>query len=102
VGGPVTAGAINNQIGTIVNGDTSLAVYPGAGIEFNIKRIGFRAEAGDEVIFLRGSTTNNVRVAIRPPIRFYIARPKLFHLRQLSGAAFLHRKLVTVSSLPCY
>ena len=70
VSGPVTAGAINNQIGTIVNGDTNLAVYPGAGIEFNIKRISFRAEAGDEVIFLRGSTTNNVRVAIGPQIRF--------------------------------
>src|SRR5260370_28087957 len=59
VGGPATAGAINNQIGTIVNGDTNMAVYPGAGIEFNIKRISFRAEAGDEVIFLRGRTTNN-------------------------------------------
>jgi opacity protein-like surface antigen len=70
VGGPVTAGAINNQIGTIVNGDTNLAVYPGAGIEFNIKSISFRAEAGDEVIFLRGNTTNNVRVAIGPQIRF--------------------------------
>ena len=70
VGGPVTAGAINNQIGTIVNGDANLAVYPGAGIEFNIKSISFRAEAGDEVIFLRGSTTNNVRVAIGPQIRF--------------------------------
>ncbi len=70
VGGPATAGAINNQIGTIVNGDTNMAVYPGAGIEFNIKRISFRAEAGDEVIFLRGSTTNNVRVAIGPQLRF--------------------------------
>ncbi len=70
VGGPATAGAINNQIGTIINGDTNLAVYPGAGIEFNIKRIGIRAEAGDEIIFLRGNTTNNVRVAIGPQIRF--------------------------------
>jgi hypothetical protein len=70
VGGPATAGAINNQIGTIINGDTNLAVYPGAGIEFNIKRIGIRAEAGDEIIFLRGNTTNNVRAAIGPQIRF--------------------------------
>jgi hypothetical protein len=70
VGGPATAGAINNQIGTILNGDTNFAFYPGAGIEFNIKRIGIRAEAGDEIIFLRGNTTNNVRVAVGPQIRF--------------------------------
>jgi len=70
VGGPATAGAINNQIGTIINGDTNLAVYPGAGIEFNIKRVGIRVEAGDEIIFLRGNTTHNVRAAIGPQIRF--------------------------------
>jgi hypothetical protein len=36
VGGPVTAGAINNQINNVVDGDTDAAVYPAGGIELNI------------------------------------------------------------------
>jgi hypothetical protein len=70
VGGPVTAGVINNQINTIVDGDTNAAIYPGAGVEFNAGWLGFRVEAGDEIMFLNGGTTNNFRATIGPQIRF--------------------------------
>jgi opacity protein-like surface antigen len=70
VGGPVTAGAINNQIGTIVDGDTKAAIYPGGGMEFNVGWLGFRVEAGDEIIFMNNSTSNNFRATFGPQIRF--------------------------------
>jgi hypothetical protein len=70
VGGPVTAGVINNQINTIVDGDTNGAFYPGGGVEFNAGWLGFRVEAGDEIMFLNGGTTNNFRATIGPQIRF--------------------------------
>jgi hypothetical protein len=70
VGGPVTAGVINNQINNIVDGDTSGAFYPGGGVEFNAGWLGFRVEAGDEIMFLSGGTRNNFRATIGPQIRF--------------------------------
>ena len=70
VGGPVTAGVINNQINTIVDGNTSAAAYPGGGLEFNIGWLGVRAEAGDEIMFLSGGAKNNFRATIGPQIRF--------------------------------
>lgn len=70
VGGPVTAGVINNQIANIVDGDTSGAFYPGGGVEFNAGWLGFRVEAGDEIMFLSGGTRNNFRATIGPQIRF--------------------------------
>jgi hypothetical protein len=70
VGGPVTAGAINNQIGNIVDGDTNGVFYPGGGVEFNFGWLGIRAEAGDEIMFLNNGTRNNFRATIGPQIRF--------------------------------
>jgi Outer membrane protein beta-barrel domain len=70
VGGPVTAGVINNQIGNIVDGDTNGAFYPGGGVEFNIGWLGIRAEAGDEIMFLNNGTQNNFRATVGPQIRF--------------------------------
>jgi len=70
VGGPVTAGVINNQIGNIVDGDTRPAIYPGAGVEFNVGWLGLRLEAGDEIMLLNNSTTNNFRATFGPQIRF--------------------------------
>ncbi len=70
VGGPVTAGVINNQINTIVDGDTNGAFYPGGGVEFNAGWLGIRVEAGDEIMFLHGGTSNNFRATFGPQIRF--------------------------------
>jgi opacity protein-like surface antigen len=70
VGGPVTAGAINNQIGTIVDGDTKAVFYPGGGVEFNVGWLGLRAEAGDEIMFLNNGAQNNFRATFGPQIRF--------------------------------
>jgi hypothetical protein len=70
VSGPVTAGVINNQINNIVDGDTNGVFYPGGGVEFNKGWFGFRIEAGDEIMFLNNSTTNNFRATIGPQIRF--------------------------------
>lgn len=70
VGGPVTAGTINNQIGNIVDGNTDGVFYPGGGVEFNIGWLGIRGEAGDEIMFLNNGAQNNLRVTIGPQIRF--------------------------------
>ncbi|HEY2497748.1 MAG TPA: hypothetical protein VGK24_11820 [Candidatus Angelobacter sp.] len=70
VGGPVTAGVINNQINGIVDGDTDGVFYPGGGVEFNVGWLGIRAEAGDEIMFLNAGTRNNFRATIGPQIRF--------------------------------
>ncbi|HSM86533.1 MAG TPA: hypothetical protein VLT16_10300 [Candidatus Limnocylindrales bacterium] len=70
VGGPATIGAVQNQIGTIVDGDTDGAFYPGGGVEFNIGWLGIRAEAGDEIIFFSDKARNNFRATIGPQIVF--------------------------------
>jgi hypothetical protein len=70
VGGPVTAGAINNQINNIVDGDTDGVFYPGGGVEFNAGWLGFRVEAGDEIMFLNAGRRNNFRATAGPQIRF--------------------------------
>jgi len=70
VGGPVTAGVINNQINNIVDGDTDGVFYPGGGVEFNAGWFGFRVEAGDEIMFLNNGTRNNFRATVGPQIRF--------------------------------
>jgi len=70
VGGPVTAGVINNQINNIVDGNTSGVFYPGGGVEFNAGWLGIRAEAGDEIMFLNGGARNNFRATVGQQIRF--------------------------------
>jgi hypothetical protein len=70
VGGPVTAGTINNQINGILDGDTNGVFYPGGGVEFNAGWLGFRVEAGDEIMFLNAGTRNNFRATAGPQIRF--------------------------------
>lgn len=70
VGGPVTAGVINNQIGSIVDGDTNTVIYPGAGVEWNHGWWGVRLEAGDEIMLMSSGTSNNIRATFGPQIRF--------------------------------
>ena len=70
VGGPVTAGTINNQIGNIVDGNTDGVFYPGGGVEFKAGWLGIRAEAGDEMFFLNNGTQNNLRITVGPEFHF--------------------------------
>src|SRR5438270_9947792 len=70
VGGPVTAGVVNNQIGNIVDGNTNGVFYPGGGVEFNAGIFGIRIEAGDEIMFLNNGHSNNFRATFGPQIRF--------------------------------
>lgn len=70
VGGPATAGTINNQIGNIVDGNTDGVFYPGGGVEFKAGWLGLRAEAGDEIFFLNSGRQNNLRVTIGPQFNF--------------------------------
>lgn len=70
VSGPATIGSFNNQIGNIVNGDKDMVIYPGAGAEFRIGRLDFRAEAGDEIVFLNNGHLNNFRATVGPQFRF--------------------------------
>jgi hypothetical protein len=70
VGGPVTAGAINAQIGSITDGNTDKAFYPGGGIEFNRGKWGIRAEGGDEMIWFNDGVHHSFRVAFGPQLRF--------------------------------
>jgi opacity protein-like surface antigen len=70
VSGPVTAGVINNQINSIVDGNTDGVFYPGGGIEFNVGWLGIRAEAGDEIMFFNNGPQNNFRATVGPQIRF--------------------------------
>jgi len=70
VGGPVTAGAINAQIGSISDGNTDKAFYPGGGIEFNRGKWGIRAEAGDEMIWFNDGVHHSFRAAFGPQLRF--------------------------------
>ena len=69
VGGPVTAGAFANQIGTIKDGDTNGVFYPGGGIEFNAGNFGLRLEAGDEIFWDNGAN-HNFKFMGGPQIRF--------------------------------
>jgi hypothetical protein len=77
VSGPTPAGGINNQLGNILNGDIDKAYYPGGGVEFKIKKVTIRAEAGDELIYYNSTPTsfatsphNNLRATIGPQIHF--------------------------------
>lgn len=70
VSGPAPPGGINNQIAGIVNGNIDAVAYPGGGVEFKVGRINFRAEAGDEIIWLNNGAKNNLRATIGPQLRF--------------------------------
>jgi hypothetical protein len=70
VNGPAPPGGINNQVGGIVNGNLDKVVYPGGGVEFKVGRVNFRAEAGDEIIWLNNGAHSNLRATIGPQLRF--------------------------------
>lgn len=70
VSGPAPPGGINNQIDGIVDGNVDAVFYPGGGVEFKVGRVNFRAEAGDEIIWLNNGAKNNLRATIGPQLRF--------------------------------
>lgn len=70
VSGPAPAGGINNQIAGITNGNLDPAVFAGGGAEFKIKRISFRIDAGDQIIWLNSGAQNNFRATFGPQLRF--------------------------------
>jgi hypothetical protein len=70
VSGPAPPGGINNQINGIANGNLDTAVFAGGGVEFKIKRISFRADAGDELIWLTTGAQSNFRATFGPQLRF--------------------------------
>ena len=57
------------QVGTVVDGDTKGAFYPGAGIEAFAGWFGIRGEIGDEMYFANGAH-HNLRFTIGPSIRW--------------------------------
>jgi hypothetical protein len=59
----------NSSLGSITEGNTRPAIYPGGGFEAFAGPIGFRLEAGDEIYFDRGAR-NNLRVTVGPQFRF--------------------------------
>jgi hypothetical protein len=58
-----------SSLGSITDGNTRPAIYPGGGIEAFAGPIGLRVEAGDEIYFDRGAR-NNLRVTFGPQFRF--------------------------------
>jgi hypothetical protein len=70
VNGPAPPGGINNQIGGIVNGNLDTAIFAGGGVEWKIKRVNFRADVGDEIIWLNNGAQSNFRATIGPQLRF--------------------------------
>jgi hypothetical protein len=70
VSGPSTPGGVNNQFDGIVNGNLDTAVFVGGGGEFKIKKINFRADVGDEIIWLNNGAQSNIRATFGPQLRF--------------------------------
>ena len=63
------AQGFTSSLGSVTNGDTRPAIYPGGGFEAFAGPIGIRLEAGDEIYFDHGAR-NNLRVTVGPQFRF--------------------------------
>jgi hypothetical protein len=63
------AAGFTGAVNAVNQGNTRLAVYPGAGVEAFWGPIGIRLDAGDEIYFDNG-TRNNLKVELGPHIRF--------------------------------
>jgi opacity protein-like surface antigen len=63
-----TAG-FRGALGSVTDGNTRFALYPGAGVEGFWGPIGLRLEVGDEVYFDDGAQ-NNLKVTFGPQFRF--------------------------------
>jgi hypothetical protein len=56
-------------LGKVTRGGTSVALYPGAGVEGFLGPVGLRLDVGDEMYFDNG-THHNLRVSFGPHLRF--------------------------------
>lgn len=63
------AAGFKGALGSVTDGDTSFALYPGAGVEGFWGPIGLRLEVGDTIYFDHGAQ-NNLRVTFGPQFRF--------------------------------
>lgn len=66
---PIVAGSAGNQVSTIRDGETDGVFYAGGGIEFPIKIVWIRVEAGDEIFFDHGAN-HNFKLMAGPQFRF--------------------------------
>jgi len=56
-------------LGSVTNGDTRFAMYPGVGVEGFAGPFGLRVEVGDEIYFDNGAR-NNLKASFGPVFRF--------------------------------
>jgi len=66
---PASFSTFSSDVSNLRANNVDAAFYPGAGVEAFLGPIGFRLEAGDEVIFVNGAH-NNWRVTFGPQLRF--------------------------------
>lgn len=59
-----------SSINNLSSNNVDAALYPGGGIEGYLGPIGLRAEVGDEIIFVNGTTYTNWKVTFGPTLRF--------------------------------
>lgn len=66
---PASFSTFTSSVTNLRANNVDAVFYPGGGVEAFLGPIGFRLEAGDEVIFVNG-TRNNWRVSFGPQLRF--------------------------------
>lgn len=66
---PASFSTFTSSVTNLRANNVDAVFYPGAGVEAFLGPIGFRLEAGDEVIFVNGAR-NNWRVSFGPQLRF--------------------------------
>ena len=63
------AAGFKGALGSVTDGNTRFALYPGIGVEGFLGHLGLRLEGGDEMYF-DGGVRHNVRVTFGPQLRF--------------------------------
>ena len=63
------AAGFKGALGSVTDGNTRFALYPGVGVEGFVGRLGLRLEVGDEMYF-DGGVRHNARVTFGPQLRF--------------------------------
>jgi hypothetical protein len=66
---PASFNGFTSSVSNLRASNVNAVFYPGAGVEAFLGPIGFRLEAGDEVVFVNGAH-NSWRVSFGPQLRF--------------------------------